>query len=246
MRAVLIGIGVVVAAALLAVTFWTTSIDLVLARAIEHYGTEALGTKVRVGSVALSAREGRGTIEGLRVAQPAGFGSGDAFTLEEITLDLSAESLTKGGPLVVDEIRVKLPRVYFVVREDGTSNLAAIRDNLSRGGADDARASGQEDGEAEPARLRVRRLDFEGGRIEADLTALGIGTANAPLPPLHENDLGGPAGARPAEMATEIASRFVTHAIATAVSSQIGRRTRQLLDPDSDGVRNLLDTLFPR
>lgn len=246
MRALLIGVGVVVAAALVVVILWTTSIDLMLARAIEHYGTEALGTPVRVGSVTLSASEGRGTIEGLRVGQPEGFGAGDAITVQEITLDIDTSSLVNGDPYVVELVRVAMPRVFFVMKADRTNNLAVIQEHAVRAGAGDTEAPAPADPDAPASLVRIGRLEFEGGRVEADLSALGLGQANAALPPILQSDVGGPSGLPPAEIGGRIADRFIVHAASTIMTSTVGRRLDQLLDENAGEVRSMLDSLFPR
>lgn len=246
MKALLIAVGVAVAVALVVVILWTTSADLLVARAIEHYGSEALGTSVNVGAVKLDTRAGRGTIEGLRVAQPEGFGYGDAITVQEITLDIDAASLLGGDPYGVELVRVAMPRVFFVMKADYTNNLAVIQENVARRSAGEDPAPATRPGEEPESRLRIDRLEFEGGRIAADMSEIGLGNANASLPPVRANDLGGVAGAPPGEIATAIARLFVAHTVRTITASTVGRKLDQLLDEDSGEVRNLLDTLFPR
>lgn len=242
MRALLIGVGVAVAVVLGVVILWTTSVDRLLAGAIERYASEALGAAVRVGSVTLSTAEGKGTIAGLRVAQPEGFGTGDAITVDEIVLDLDTGSLVDGDPYVVEVIRVAMPRVHFVMKPDRSNNLSALQENIERNtGRDD---SPPEDPDRPPTRVRIAHLDVEGGRIEADLSALGIGTANAPLPPIEQRDVGGPRGAPPEEIAASIGRRFLGHALNAVTASTIGRRLDQLLDKNAAGVRSMLDSLF--
>ena len=65
LRNVVLGAGVVVVVALAAgVYFLLTSLDVIVERAIEHYGSEITGTAVRVASVDISLSSGRGTVRG--------------------------------------------------------------------------------------------------------------------------------------------------------------------------------------
>ena len=223
---------------------WTCSIDRWLAGAIEEYGSEALGTKVSVDAVRLETAEGRGTIRGLRVAQPEGFGSGDAIAVDEILLDLDAASLVSGEVIVIEHVRVVAPRVSYVVRKDRTSNLTALQANLER--ADSEPEPAPVGSEEQEMRLRILLLEIEQGQIDGDLSALGLGHANVPLSAVRHRNLGGPRGAPPGEIATAVGSQFVADVLAGIARSTIGRRLDQLFDEGSRGVKSLLDSLFPR
>ena len=63
------GAAVVVIAAVAAYLL-LTSLDAIVERAIERYGSEITGTAVRVSSVDISLTSGRGTVRGLTVANP--------------------------------------------------------------------------------------------------------------------------------------------------------------------------------
>jgi len=78
--------------------------------AIERFGSDITGTKVTVGSVDISLKSGLGTIRGVRVDNPEGFSSDDAFELGEITVDLDVASLNR-DPIVIEEIRILAPAV---------------------------------------------------------------------------------------------------------------------------------------
>ena len=63
-------VGIVLAILLAVVVVWRTSVDRFVARGIEYYGSEVLGTTVTVDSAEIVISEGRGSIRGLRIAQP--------------------------------------------------------------------------------------------------------------------------------------------------------------------------------
>ncbi|UCE87552.1 MAG: hypothetical protein JSU66_07515, partial [Deltaproteobacteria bacterium] len=175
MKKVLIGGAVVlILVAAAAVWFVTSRLDSLVAALVERYGTEIAGTPVRVGSVKIDLRAGRGTIGGLRVANPEGYSRGDAFQLGEITLDIALGTLTS-SPVVIDELVVGAPEVRFELNAQGRSNVQVIQANVDRysaaspGGAD---AEAARAGEGEALRLRIAKFTFEDGRLRADVSAV--------------------------------------------------------------------------
>lgn len=223
----------------LAAVVWTLAADRVVARAIERSGTEALGTRVTVGSLTLRLAEGSGRITGLRVAQPAGFGSGDAVAFGEIVLDLDVASLATGDPYVLELARVADPVVTYVVLEDGRSNLDALRASLARtGDADPAPSPSEQAGE--PVRVRIDRLEIEGGRIHGDLSRAGLGARDAALPAIRLARVGGERGLPPERLAAVVGQRFVAHTIVAVTASGIG----EVLQRGGRELRGLLDRLI--
>jgi len=242
LRNVVLGAGVVVVVALAAgVYFLLTSLDAIVERAIEHYGSEITGTAVRVASVDISLSSGRGTVRGLTVANPEGFSSDSTFSLEEITLQIDVGTVTS-SPMVIDEITIRAPAVIFEVNEAGAANVDEIRKNAERyqpAGSGDGEKG--EEGEAaageeeEPLRLVIRRFSFERGEIAADTTALGGEETEAELPPLILSHIGGRQGATPDEIG-KIMVKAVTRQVATAVASQqLGSYLEKKIDEELGG-----------
>ncbi len=227
---------------LAAVLVMTVSIDSVVMRAIEHYGSEALGTDLSVGEVIIDLAEGKGRISGLRVAQPEGWGAGSALVLGEIVLDLDVGSLASGDPYVLELVRVADPVVFYIRRADGTSNFDALQRNLE-GSSEDATRAAQatpSDDDADP-RLRIDRFEMEGGRIEADVQVAGVGRQDAKLPALRADRLGGAKGLPAEQLATDLGQRLVTHSVVAVTASGVGR----LVKRGGRELGGLLDKLIP-
>jgi len=224
------------------VVVWTTSVDYALERAIEDYGSEALGVPVRVGSVTIRATQGKGTIRGLRIGQPEGFGRGDAASFEEIVLDLDVESLISGDPYRIELARVAAPEVTYVVGADGQSNLKALQRNLERYSAS-GDAAAAPDGEPTDLRLRIDRLEIERGRVDADLARVGLPSSTTNLPAMHFRDLGGAKGAPPGQIASQVGMRFLAQTLGTVANSAIGSALDQSVKQGTKTIRGLLDKL---
>jgi len=231
------GVAVVVIVAA-AAYFLLTSLDAIVERAIERYGSEITGTAVRVASVDISLSSGRGTVRGLSIANPEGFSSGPAFRLEEITLQIDVGSVTS-IPIVVDEISIGAPAVLFEVNETGAANVDVIRRNSESGEPAAAK-------EEEPLRLVIRKFSLQRGQI--DTTAVGGKEVELKLPPLRLDNIGAPQGATPGEIG-KIIVRAMTRQVATAVAShQLGsyleRKIDEKLEPEAaEAVKDLLRSL---
>jgi uncharacterized protein involved in outer membrane biogenesis len=172
-----------------------------------------VGTSVRVGSVSIDVRGGSGTIRGLRVANPAGFSRGDAFTLGEITLALEPGTLTT-SPVVVERIRVAQPVANYEVDSGGHSNFGTLKSNVDRYNAGGVPAEG------EPLKLVIRDFAFEEGSVRADFSAVDANQAplQAELPTVRRKNLGAPSGATADQIGKEFLGAF-TNAVVKAVAA---------------------------
>ena len=220
-----------------------TQLDSLVKQAIEQYGSEVVGTRVRVGSVRISPTTGEGTIRGFRVANPAGFPPGDAFTLGEITLAIDLATLTQ-SPIVVKKVSIAEPVVNAVVDEEGRTNLDEIRKNAERSGSGGSSEAPPESGSGEgPGPLiRIDRFHFADGAISADLSKLDGGKVETTLPALDMKSVGGKAGSPPADVGETIAVAF-TRAVGTAIARSGAERLidEKLGGEAGEAVKSLLN-----
>jgi hypothetical protein len=155
--------------------------------------------------VKITLTEGRGTIRGLRVGNPSGFSSNDAFSLGEITLDLDTGSITE-SPVVVETLTIAAPEVHFEMTANAKSNVDAILANVKKyqGGGGGQPAAEESGGEA--LKLKVQKFTFQDGKVDVDVTALaGAGKATSvALPALTMKNLGGKSGAPPGDIGAEV------------------------------------------
>ena len=195
-------------------------------------------------TLSIRTAKGQGTIRGLRVAQPEGFGSGDAIAFEEIHLDFDVSSLASGDPYVIERVSVAAPEVTYVVNERRQSNLGRIQQNLARYESDDVPADAAP-GEPD-VRIRIDRLEVERGRIEADLRALGLGRTTAKLPTMEADGVGGSRGATPDELAVSLGGRFLERTMSAISVTAIGSTLDRTIEQGTKTVRGLLDALRGR
>ncbi len=166
-------IGLVVVIVILGVVVWRlyANLDLIVAKMIEDVGTEVTGTSVAVSGVQLHLLDGQAAMSGLEVANPAGFSSPAIFKLGKIAVSIDVESL-KGSPIVIDELVVAQPQVFYEMHQDGMSNLSALKKNIDSYSTSKTASPGEQQPAAtepagEPIKLVIRKLRFEGGHLSA-------------------------------------------------------------------------------
>jgi uncharacterized protein involved in outer membrane biogenesis len=204
--------------------FASTQLDSMVAQLIETHGSQATGTAVRVGSVSIDVTGGRGTIRGLRVANPKGYSGGDAFQLGEITLGIDLGSI-KSSPIVIDELTVSAPKASYEVDAKGRSNFDAIKANLDRGSS----SAPAEASDSPSPRIAIKRFEFQEGSVSADFRAVDSQREKleAELPPVRLQNVGGSKGGTPAELGKTLAGAFTRSVAKTVAANEAGRATEK-------------------
>ncbi|MDG2049675.1 MAG: hypothetical protein P8M78_05895 [Myxococcota bacterium] len=243
---ILIAVSLLVIGVLGGAYYLFTNLDSIVKSAIERYGSEALATKVTVGSVSISVSNGQGTITDLRVAEPRGFGDGDAISFGEISVGIDAQSLVNQKPIIIDLVRVMDPSVEYVIDAKGQNNLSVLQGNISRYAGSSTSKPTAEDNSGPPTLIRIKKLQIEGTEVAADLSALGLQPKQLKIPPINGSNLGGSAGAPPAKIATQLAENFVRDTLVAVGKSQIADQVGNLLknsmgDEEAGQVKGLLD-----
>ncbi len=248
-KVLILGVAAVIVLVAVVFSYVLSNLDSIVKGAIEQYGSEILGTRVRVGAVDIGLTEGRGTIRGLRVANPVGFSSGDAFSLGEITIQIDPESVT-GNPIVIPQVKILAPEVHYEVNGKAHSNVNTILDNLnSGGGSSEASKSAPDSDAGEPLRISIGSFVFEEGNVSADLSALGHKTGlTTPLPAVRLESVGGRSGAEPAEVGEQIAKAFlgsVTRAVSTGkIGSMVKGAGQGVVDEAGKAAKGFLDKVL--
>jgi len=203
-----IGLAVLTAIIVAAVIFVLSSLDSIVAGAIEKYGSQVTQTPVRVSSVSIDLKAGSGAINELRVGNPDGFKAADILTLGGISTRIDTASVTQ-DPIVIDEISISAPRVVYEINKAGASNIKVLEQNIaasSGAGKSGSEASGSSAG----PRLVINKLVIEGGKIDANVAALGDKQMSTDLPRIQLNDIGKKSGgATGAEVATQVTQAII-------------------------------------
>ena len=202
----------------------------IVEKVIERVGTDATGTSVQVGSLDLNLGERTAAIHEFTVANPNGFTDPNAFSLNEISVQVESVS---ADLIVLREVVVDSPRVFYEIAEGGT-NIDVIRANIDAyqqqlGGVGGSGGGGSE------TKIIIDRLRFTGGEV---LARGGGQEVNVDLPPLTLTDIGRSSGGETAgHVAAQIADRLTQHVAETVARSEIERRLG--LDGVLDRVRDI-------
>lgn len=221
-KSLIIGALVLLVAAGVLVTV-LTNLNTVVKAAIERYGSQATKTAVRVSSVTVELASGQGVLAGLSVANPAGFVSPNVILLKQVSLKISVKSLS-GGPLVVEQVRVSGPEVFFDVDGSGGTNLERLKRNLESSEEIPAgRSASQKEKEA---RLVIRKFVFENGKVHVQV-ARPYENMTVNLPRLELTGIGGKNGVTAAQAAKIIATALAEEAAQAVLRVQGERALRK-------------------
>lgn len=127
MKKAVIGILVVVLLFGLGAWYFTAfRLDGVIENAIEKSGSDALGTRVSVGSLKTDLKNGSLTISNVTVANPPGFNNANALSLSGIEAAVNYENF--------DVTRVVVDKPDIVIEEvDGQTNFSVLMENMNSG-----------------------------------------------------------------------------------------------------------------
>ena len=122
MRTSLKVVGVLLIVVVLALVWVANNLGGLVKKGVETYAPPVLGTAVVLDSATIMPFSSAGSVNGLAIAQPAGFGVGNAIELGEASLGVDLGSL-RAEPLVVQRILVR----HGVSRDLGASLLDDIK-----------------------------------------------------------------------------------------------------------------------
>ena len=105
--------------------------------------------------MSIDLQGGAASIEKLSVGNPDGFSLPNVFTLGSISTRLDVASVG-ADPIVIEEIRIDEPLVFYEINKSGASNIKALQNNIaqSTGGGEAKDASSESAG----PRLVIRKL----------------------------------------------------------------------------------------
>ncbi len=216
-----------------AITYVLTNLDSLVKAAIEKYGSEATKTAVRVSSVKITLKSGEGAVHGLVIANPPGFPSPSIMTLNNISARIAVDSIT-GTPIVIDNILISGPEVFYDMKEDGTSNVDILKKNLASSGPP-REEQPQKGAKGKERRLRIRKLVFEKGKIHVHVAKVLEKPYVVDLPRLELTDIGKQNGATPDEIGRAVVSALTDEA-AKSAKAAAQAQGKQLLQKGAEDL----------
>lgn len=207
MKKVLIGLAALAVVVIVAVAYVWSNLDGIVKDAIQTYGSEATKTAVNVASVKIDLSDGKAKISGLTVANPKGFSAPNIFKLGSISTKIDLSTLRK-NPVVIDEIDISAPSVFYEINKAGVSNVDVLKKNLGVGGGSGGSASSS--GSSSEVKMIIRKLVVEGSTAEVRIAALAGREQSVSLPRIVMTDIGKKSnGATATEVATQLSQKLL-------------------------------------
>lgn len=211
---------------------------------IETIGTEATGQSVTVQAVDIKLTKGAGSILGLNLANPSQYKESHAFTLGEVTLDISLKSLTS-SPIVIDAIIIKDPKFFAELTSEGNSNIQDLIDNLDNKSKSEATApSSEQASSGEETKISVSKIVLEGTELMVDLSALGNKPHQVVIPSIHLRGVGGEKGLPASQLGIAIAKKALSEMWSEAKKVQKEKLMDEAKQSITDKVQKKLTDLF--
>ena len=239
MKKILIGIFAIVVVVVLAVVFFLGNIDKIVKGALEGVGSELLGVPVKVASVKIELKSGSGQITGLTIANPTGYSAPNAFQMDMIRLGLNLGSLGK-QPIVVDELKVVNPVVQLEVKEDGSSNLKTLQDNIDKNRVKaDKKAVKQTSSDAtqkgDPVRISIGKLSMTG--VTVHVNAPGQEPQTVVIPDIVEDNVGNESGLTPGEIGKLMVGRIISSSLENTIKKSLLKKAGEATKGFFDGLK---------
>jgi hypothetical protein len=217
---VLIALGIVGVLLVAAVFYLLSNLDRFVAGAIEKYGSEATGTPVKVSSVRIHLKEGKGSIGNLSIGNPGGFSTPKALDLGKIAIAVDTGSIT-GDPVVIDKVMVSDPRIAYEINKSGSANINEIKKNVESfigktAGAVGKKGTAPKGAGEEGKKILIRSLVVEGGEVAVQVAALSGKPLSTPLPRMELKNLGGKGGSTPSEIAGQVLKPLLNQVVSAA------------------------------
>jgi len=215
MKKVLIGLAVVVVLIGGGLWYLLSGLDSIVKAAVEDVGSKATKTQVSLDSVKIEIREGKASLNGFRMTNPAGFKTPDAMRFNLVSVQVAPESVTK-DVIVIKEVVIAAPQITYELGGAAGSNINAIQKNvddfaksMGAGGGGEAKSESSGGGK----KVVIENLYLRDGKIGVSAAFLAGKQMNVPLPDIHLKDIGKKkGGATPAEVADQVLSAISSSA----------------------------------
>jgi len=170
-------------------------LNTMIKHVVETKGSEVTGTKVTLSSSSISLFSGHGTLNGLKVGNPAGYSSEYAFYLKKLDVDIDLHSLLT-DLVVIKNITVDSPEIVYEISPAG-NNIYALYEKVRSGGAG---GSGN-GGNGSTKKVEIGDLAIINGKVQMAASIAGYkNSAALPLPDIHQKNIGGGGGVTAREL----------------------------------------------
>lgn len=215
--------------------FWLKgNLDSLVAQAIRDYGSAMTQASVQVGSVKIESSDGRGTLQGLVIGNPAGFKTPHALKAERVELEVDIATLAS-EVIVIKKIAVLAPDIIYE-KGEAMTNFDALQKNIAHylGPQKKPQAGDKE------KKFIVQDFVVQGAKAQASAAFMNGKTVTVPLPDIHLRDLGkAKGGATAGELGQEMTAAIKAKLSGAVSFDSLMKSTGKALDKAGQAIKGL-------
>jgi hypothetical protein len=220
------------------------SLNSLVKKGVETIGPKITRTDVSLGSALLLPFSGSGSLKGLVIGNPEGFGKSYALKFGNISLNVDKKTLIS-ETIVINEVRIDDATITL----EGTlrgNNLGKLMQNIKSYDSGSKAKAPKEREQSSSRKFIVKRVLITGTQLRVEASALGQSVSQSlPLGDIHLENLGSNgAGISGADVAQQILVPLINSAIKEGISILSKQGLQQLDQQGVGGVQKALQGLF--
>jgi len=218
------------------------SLNSLVKKSVETVGPKITRTDVKLDSALLLPLSGSGSLKGLVIENPEGFGKSYALKIGDISICVDRNTLFS-DTIVINEIRISQAAITL----EGTlrgNNLGKLMQSIKS--YDAGSKTSQEREKSSSRKFIVKRVLVTGTRLNVAASALGQSVSQAlPLGDIRLDNLGSNgSGISAADVAQQILVPLINSAIREGINILSKQGLQQLEQQGVGGVQKVLQGLF--
>ena len=204
------------------------SLETIVKKAVNKYGSEITGTEVSLQGFSLSPLSGSVSVKGLTVANPSNYKSANLLSLGGVSVKIDMKSLS-GNTIVVEDITIEKPVITYEMLSLTQNNIKQLQANIAKntasGSDNKAEKPKKEEAKAKSEgaskQVVIRKVTVKEGELKAVSNIPGDkGLVDVKLPEIILTDIGGQKKAENVVASvTKILNKILTTASQTVVKS---------------------------
>jgi len=241
-KILLILTAIVLVAAAGAFGYLYISLNSLVKKAVETVGPKITRTDVKLDSALLLPFSGSGSLNGLVIGNPEGFGKSYALKVGSISINVDRNTLLS-DTIVINEILIN----HASITLEGTlrgNNLGKLMQNIKS--YDSGPKTPKETEKSSSRKFIVKKVLVTGTQLNVAASALGQSVSQTlPLGDIHLQNLGsGGPGISAADVSQQILVPLINDAIMEGVNILSKQGLKQLEQQGVGGVQKALQGLF--
>ncbi len=207
--------------------YFTPSLETIVKKVVNKYGSEITGTEVNLQGFKLSLTKGEGEISEITVANPKNYSAPNIFSLGDIFVKVDLKSLAT-DTIVIEKIAINKPVITYEMLSLTQNNISQIQKNIAANTASKSSEKTQtqeaQKDEASSKKVVIKELVVANGEIQAIANINGkANDLKVKLPQIVMKNIGDEKkGENIASSITKILNNILKTASKTVVESQLG------------------------